>query len=355
LIPLHRPITGPEEREAVARVLQSGHLAAGAEVAAFEAEFAAFVGVPEAVAVANGTAALWLGLWACGIGPGDEVIVPSFTFGATAGAVLQVGAVPVFADIDARSYCLTADSVTATIGPRTAAVIAVHLYGNPAPVDELGAVCRRAGLLFIEDAAQAHGARWQHAHVGGFGDFGAFSFYPTKNMTTGEGGMLTTMRSDLAQRARLVRNHGMDARYHHEILGTNMRMTDIAAAIGRVQLARLPSWVAQRQANAAWLDEHLADVVVTPWKHPNAEHAYSLYTIRSGDRSRLARALDDAGVGFDIYYPRGCHQQPAFGDSGESLPETERACAEVVSLPVRPTLTQDELATIAEAVRSGAA
>jgi len=355
LIPLSRPLIGPEESAAVARVLSSGQLAAGPEVAAFEAEFAAFVGVPHAVAVSNGTAALWLSLWAAGIGPGDEVVVPSFTFAATAGAVFQTGARPVYADIEAATYCISADAVRALIGPRTAAIVAVHLYGHPAPLDELSALCRRHGLHLVEDAAQAHGARWKGAHVGGAGAVGAFSFYPTKNMTTGEGGMITTADPDLAAQARLLRNHGMDAPYRHHRPGTNVRMTDMAAAIGRVQLRRLPGWIERRNANAAFLNERLAGVVTTPRVHPEAAHAYHQYTVRSPNRARLATALEAAGVGFGIYYPVGCHRQRAFADAGADLPETERACAEVISLPVRPDLTGNELAAVATAVLEGAA
>jgi perosamine synthetase len=354
VIQLNRPSIGAEEREAVTRVFDSGQLSAGPEVAAFEAEFAAFVGVPEAVAVSNGTTALWLGLWAAGIRPGDEVIVPSFTFAATAGAVVQTGATPVFADIDPRTYCLSADTVRGHIGPRTAAVAAVHLYGHPAPLDELSALCHQHGLLLVEDAAQACGTRWRGSHVGGFGDFGAFSFYPTKTMTTGEGGMIATANADLALRARSLRNHGLDAPHHHRWPGTNARMTDMAAAIGRVQLRRLTAWVERRQANAAWLTGRLAGLVSTPWVHPEADHSYSLYTVRCPDRPCLARALDAAGVGFGIYYPVGCHRQPAFAGPVADLPETERACAEVISLPVRPDLTENELAAVAAAVAVGA-
>lgn len=354
MISLHHPLISAEEQAAAARVLASGHLAAGAEVAAFEQEFAEFVGVPEAVAVANGTVALWLGLWAAGIGPGHEVIVPSFTFAATAGSVLQVGATPVFADIDARTFCLNPDAVRALIGPRTAAVAAVHLFGHPAALDELSALCERHSLLLVEDAAQAHGARWQGNHVGARGAFGAFSFYPTKNMTTGEGGMITTTSSPLAERARALRNHGQDSPYHHQFLGTNGRMTDIAAAMGRVQLSRLPGWIERRQANAARLSESLAGLVTTPWIRPGATHSFSLYTIRCADRPRLLRTLQDEGVGFGVYYPMGCHRQPAFA-SGAELPETDRACQEVISLPVRPDLTEDEIVAIGEAVRRGTA
>lgn len=352
MIALHRPQIGPDEHAAVSRVLESGQLAAGAEVASFETEFAAFVGTPHAVALGSGTAALWLGLWAAGVGPGDEVILPSFTFAATAGAVLQVGATPVFADIDPATYCVSAQTVLPHIGSRTAAVIAVHLYGHPAPLDELAALCGRHGLLLVEDAAQAHGTRWAGAHVGSTGAFGAFSFYPTKNMTTGEGGIITTSDSGLAERARRLRNHGQDAPYHHERPGTNGRMTDLEAAIGRAQLPRLPAWVEQRRANAARLDRALAGMVDTPRVAPGAAHSFSLYTVRCSDRPRLVNALREAAVGFGIYYPLGCHRQPAFRAKAE-LTETERACAEVISLPVRPGLTDEEMETIAAAVQRG--
>jgi perosamine synthetase len=352
VIPLSVPSIGPDEQEAVIRVLQSGQLAAGPEVAAFEAEFADFSGVPEAVATSNGTTALWLGLWAAGVGPGDELIVPSFTFAATAGVVALTGARPIFADIDPLTFCISADTVRPLIGPDTAAVIAVHLYGHPAPLDELSELCHQNGLLLVEDAAQAHGARWDGEPVGGIGGFGAFSFYATKNMTTGEGGILTTADSSLAEKVRSLRSHGMGA-LNHERLGTNARMTEMAGALGRVQLRRLPGWIEQRRTNAGVLTERIADSVTTPWVHPAADHAYHLYTVRCSDRDRLARALDAAEVGHGIYYPVGCHHRPAFAAEPADLPETERACSEVISLPIRPDLTESDLASVAQAVIEG--
>lgn len=353
MIPLARPLIGPEEQAAVARVLASGQLAAGPEVAAFEAEFADYVGVAHAVATSNGTTALWLGLWAAGIGPGDEVVVPSFTFAATAGAVRQVGATPVFADIDPHSFCLSAATVRPHLGPRTAAVIAVHLFGQPAPMDELGTLCSSHGVALVEDAAQAHGALFDGRPVGSLGAFGAFSFYPTKNMTTGEGGMLTTGDADLARATRMLRNHGMEDRYQHLRPGTNARMTETAGAIGRVQLRRLPGWNRQRRENAARLDELLAEAVVTPRALPSTEHVFNQYTIRSTRREALLSDLRDAGIGWGLYYPLGCHRQPAFGEGQEPLPETDRACEQVVSLPVRPDLTDVELAAVARAAGRG--
>jgi perosamine synthetase len=353
MIPLARPLLGVEEQAAVAGVLSSGQLAAGPEVAAFEAEFAEYVGVAHAVATSNGTTALWLGLWAAGIGPGDEVVVPSFTFAATAGAVRQVGATPVFADIDPHSFCLSAATVRPHLGSRTAAVIAVHLFGQPAPMDELGALCSSHGVALVEDAAQAHGALFDGRPVGGVGAFGAFSFYPTKNLTTGEGGMLTTGDAGLARAARMLRNHGMEERYRHVRPGTNARMTEMAGAIGRVQLRRLPGWNRQRRANAARLDELLAGAVVTPRVLLSTEHVFNQYTIRSPRREALLSGLRDAGIGWGIYYPLGCHRQPAFGEGQEPLPETDWACEQVVSLPVRPDLSDEELAAVAQAVWRG--
>ena len=353
MIPLSRPLIGDEERASVARVLASGQLAAGPEVAAFEAEFAEFVGTAHAVATSSGTTALWLGLWAAGIGPGDEVVVPSFTFAATAAAVLQVGATPVFADIEADTFCLSAATVRPHLGPRTAAVIAVHLFGQPASPDELGELCRSHGLALVEDAAQAHEALWAGRPVGSIGAFGAFSFYPTKNMTTGEGGMLTTGDAELARTVRVLRNHGMEERYQHMRPGTNARMTEMAGAIGRVQLRRLPFWNQQRRANAARLSTLLEGQVEIPWVDPAAEHVFHQYTIRCTRRDILLAALKKAEIGWGIYYPVGCHRQPAFAAEGGELPETDLACDQVVSLPVRPDLTESELGSVAEAVLRG--
>jgi dTDP-4-amino-4,6-dideoxygalactose transaminase len=344
---------GPEEQEAVARVLASGRLAAGPEVAAFESEFAAHTEVAEAVAVANGTVALWLALRAAGIGPGDEVIVPSFTFIATAGAVAETGARPVFADIDPGSFCTTAETVRPHIGARTAAVVAVHLYGHPAPLAGLCALCREHGLLLVEDAAQAHGARWEGRPVGGIGDVGTFSFYPTKNMTTGEGGMVTTDDAGLAGRVRSLRDHGRGRDGAFEICGTNGRMTEMAGAIGRVQLRRLAGWVEQRRSNAAWLSGKIGGSVTVPGAAPGVDHAWHQYTVRCRDRGPMTASLTAAGVGHGVYYASGCHLHPELGDPSADLAETERASAEVISLPVRPDLTDEELSAVAAAVIEG--
>lgn len=355
MIPLSVPVIGAEERAAVDRILMSGYLAGGPEVEAFESEFATAHHVRHAIAVANGTVALQLGLWSLDIGAGDEVIVPSFTFAATTNAVVLTGARPVFADIDPLTFCLSPDTVEPLLSPRTAAVMLVHLYGQPAAAGTMADFCAARGIALIEDAAQAHGAAWQGKPVGGFGILGTFSFYPTKNMTTGEGGMVTTDDPGLAEKLRLLRNHGMKQRYHHDIVGTNARMTDIAAAIGRVQLGRLPEWNRQRRANAAFYDRALHSPIRPPAAIEHADHAYHQYTIRSADRAAVVTALQEAGVGHGVYYPIACHEQDAFSQwRGGPLPETEKATAEVLSIPVRPGLAEAELRLVADTVMRGA-
>lgn len=354
MIPLSRPILGDEEQAAVARVMASGMIAAGPEVAAFEEEFAAFSGVRHAVAVANGTVALQLGLWALGVGQGDEVIVPSFTFAATANAVRMVGATPVFADIDPATFCITAQTVAPRITARTAAVMPVHLYGHMAPMREIIDLCSGHGIPVVEDAAQAHGAMRDGQIAGSVGRFGAFSFYPTKNMTTGEGGMVTTDDGDLAETLRLLRNHGMRRRYHHEVLGTNARMTDISAAIGRVQLRKLDAWTKLRRANADYYRTTMADAVTVPVEADRSLHVYHQYTVRTADREALIGRLEAVGIGYGIYYPVPCHRSEYLALAGTpELPETDRAAGEVLSIPVRPDLTEEERETIVAAVTGG--
>ena len=355
MIPAASPIIGDDERAAVDRVLRSGMIAQGPEVAAFETEFAAVVDGRACVAVNSGTSALHLGLLAAGIGPGDEVIVPSFTFAATGNAVRLAGADPVFVDIEPDTFCLSAEAVAAAITPRTAAVMPVHLYGHPADMPRLSAVAARHGLLLVEDAAQAHAAALDGRPVGAFGHVAAFSFYPTKNMTSGEGGMVVTDSPEVARTVRLLRNQGMELRYQNEIVGFNARMTDLAAAIGRVQLGKLEGWTQQRRANAKALDASLGatDGVTTPAVADGARHVYHQYTIRvSGgrDRDEVQRRSQADGVGCGVYYPVPTHRLPSFAFALD-LPETERAADEVLSLPVHPALTEADLERIGVAVQ----
>ncbi len=350
MIQLSRPLIGPEELAAVEAVLKSGHLVAGPETAAFEEEFAEFVSAPHAVAVSSGTAALHLALMALGIGAGDEVIVPSFSFAASANAVRLAGAEPVFVEVDPVTYCATADLIEPAITARTAAIMIVHLYGLAANMGEMSELAARSGVAVVEDAAQAHGAAWDGRAVGSWGDAAAFSFYPTKNMTTGEGGMVTVRDAAVARRTRLLRNQGMEQRYHHEIVGFNQRMTELAAAMGRAQLRKLPGWNHQRVKNAESYTTALGAHVVTPSVPESASHVFHQYTIQVDDRDRVIRALDERGVGYGIYYPIPIHRQKPFSHVGASLPVTERIAGRVLSIPVRPDLLEPERRRVTDAI-----
>ena len=360
MIPAAKPIIGDEERAAVDRVLQSGMIAQGPEVKAFEEEFAQqLVGGRTCVAVNSGTSGLHLGLLAAGIGAGDEVIVPSFTFAATANSVALTGATPVFADISRDTFNLDPESVRAVITNRTAAVMPVHLYGHPADMDAFAALTAETGIQLFEDAAQAHAATYRGTPVGGFGAFAMFSLYPTKNMTSGEGGMVACGDEDIARGIRLLRNQGMEKQYANEVIGLNNRMTDIHAAIGRVQLSKLGAWTQQRRSNAAWLDKHLQGVVVPPVRE-GCTHVYHQYTIRidgasAAERDRMVQALrEEHRVGCGVYYPTPNHELVSlarFAPTWE-LPETARAAAEVISLPVHPSLATGDLERIATAVNT---
>jgi dTDP-4-amino-4,6-dideoxygalactose transaminase len=353
MIPAAKPIIGDDERAAVDRVLRSGMIAQGPEVATFEQEFGAHLaGGRTCVAVNSGTAGQHLGLLAAGVGPGDEVIVPSFTFAATANSVALTGATPVFVDIEPRHFCLDPAAVEAAVTERTVGVMPVHLYGHPADMTGLGAVAEKHSIKIFEDAAQAHGATWQGAQVGTFGTFAMFSLYPTKNMTSGEGGMVSCADEDIARMMRLLRNQGMEKRYENEVVGFNARMTDLHAAIGRVQLGKLDGWTETRQRNGAFLSENLQGVVVPPVAE-GATHVYHQYTIRvTDDRDGFAKALaDEHGVGTGVYYPIPNHRLPSFRLTLD-LPETERAAQEALSLPVHPSLSQGDLERVVEAVNT---
>ena len=356
LIPAAKPIVGDEERAAVDRVMRSGMIAQGPEVTAFESEFAdVLVGGRQCVAVNSGTSGLHLGLLAAGIGPGDEVIVPSFTFAATGNSVALTGATPVFADIEQDYFCLSLDSVRASITEKTKAIMPVHLYGHPADMDGLRALADEFGLQLFEDAAQAHGAQLGGAPVGSFGDFAMFSLYPTKNMTSGEGGMVSCGSNEIARNVRLLRNQGMEKQYANEVIGFNARMTDIHAAIGRVQLTKVQGWTKTRQENAAFLDAHL-EGVLTPKVAEDAVHVYHQYTIRvQEDRDAIVAALrNEYQVGSGVYYPIPNHRLASLAGyaPGLELPETERAAQQVISLPVHPSLSEGDLERIVVAVNT---
>jgi dTDP-4-amino-4,6-dideoxygalactose transaminase len=293
-----------------------------------------------------------MSLLAVGVGEGDEVIVPSFSFAATANSVALTGATPVFVDIELDYFAIDPAAVEAAITPRTKAIMPVHLYGHPADMVALSDIAKRHNLLLVEDAAQAHSAAVNGIPVGAWGDAASFSFYPTKNMTSGEGGMVTTASVDTERMVRLLRNQGMERRYENEVIGFNTRMTDIHAAIGRVQLTKLAGWTKKRQENAAFLSAGI-EGVVTPPTQAGAEHVFHQYTIRVTDHDRDAFAVElgKRGVGSGVYYPTPIHRLPSFGLDLD-LPTTETAAAQVLSLPVYPSLTQGELETIVEAVNA---
>jgi dTDP-4-amino-4,6-dideoxygalactose transaminase len=355
LIALSRPWIGPEEKAAVIEVLESGMLAQGPRVAALEEAFARMTGVRHAIATSSGTTGLHLALLAHGIGPGDEVITSPFTFIASVNAILFTGAKPVFADIDEASFNIDPERLEAAITPRTKAVMPVHLYGQPCDMEEICAIAERHGVVLLEDAAQAVGAKYRGRRVGTFGT-AVFSLYATKNVMSGEGGMITTDADAVADKARLLRNHGMRNRYEYEMLGYNFRLTDVLAAIGLAQLGRMAEATRRRGSNAAYLSAHLRGVG-TPVVKEGREHVWHQYTIRlpeGVDRQEAVRRLGEDGIGTGVFYPRGAHHFPHVqAETGDlDLPVTDRVAASVLSLPVHPLLGQSDLERIAAAVNS---
>ena len=355
MIPIARPDFGPEETAAVAEVLASGMVAQGRRVAELEKEWAEFVGVRHAIATANGTLALMSIFAGIGLEPGDEVITVSHTFAATANAILFTGATPVFVDIEPDTYVIDAKKIEAAITPRTRAICPVHLFGLVADMDMISAIADRHGLAVVEDACQAHGALFRGRPAGSFGH-GAFSLYATKNMTTAEGGFVTTNDDKLADWLRLYRNQGMRARYQFEMLGYNFRMTDIAAAIGLAQFDKLERNTARRRQIAARYDEAFADLPVRrPITPDGRTHVFHQYTVWVGDaRDAIVEELRAAGVGADIYYPLPVHRQEYIMERGlhADLPITDAAAAHTLALPMFPGLTDAEQEQVVAALRA---
>jgi dTDP-4-amino-4,6-dideoxygalactose transaminase len=353
MINMAKPQIGDEEKKAVMEVLDSGIIAQGPRVKAFEEAFAVMCGVKYAIATTSGTTALHTALLAHGIGEGDEVITSAFTFIASANSILYVGARPVFVDIDPVTFNLNPALIEAAITPRTKAILPVHLYGLSCDMDAIQAIARKHNLVVVEDACQSHAAEYKGRKAGSFGT-GAFSLYPTKNMTSGEGGMITTNDPVIDEKCRVIRQHGMRKRYYHDELGFNFRMTDIHAAVGLEQLKKLERFNEKRQANAEFLSTHLKGVTV-PAVPDGCKHVYHQYTIRvpEGKRDALRTYLQEHGVGSEVYYPVPIHQQTFYVQElgyNMSLPETERAAKEVLSLPVHPALSAADLETIVAAV-----
>ncbi len=353
MIPLSKPSIGDAEKAAVMRVLDSGMLAQGPEVAELETRFADLCGVKHAVATSSGTTALYLALLANGIGPGDEVITSPFTFIASANAILFTGARPVFVDIQQDTLNIDPQLVEKAVTGRTRAILPVHLYGHMCDMDALQGIAQHYGLKLIEDACQAVGATYKGRPAGSFGT-AAFSLYATKNVMTGEGGMITTNDGRVANQCRLLRQHGMQRRYYHERLGYNFRLSDIHAAIGVVQMSQLETFTNARRRNAEYLSEHLR-TVVTPAVGEGIGHVWHQYTVRvtaGRNRDRAMQRLEAAGVGTGIFYPVPVHKHAYMREivGDVSLPMAERAAEEVFSLPVHPLLTPEDLETIVREV-----
>jgi dTDP-4-amino-4,6-dideoxygalactose transaminase len=352
-IPIAKPNMGGEELDAVGKVLQSGMLAQGKVVENFENHFAEYLGVKHAIATSSGTTAIHIALISAGIKAGDEVITTPFTFYATATPILFCNASPVFVDIDPRTFNIDPAKIETAISEKTKALLIVDLYGQPvdrAPIMEL---VEKHDLILIEDSCQAHGAEFKGKKAGTFGTAGCFSFYPTKNMTTGEGGMLVTNDDEIADRARLLRNHGQRSRYEYVMVGYNFRMTDIAAAIGVEQLKKLDRNNEARINNAKFFNEQLPDIVEVPYVLPDVKHVYHQYTLKTGERDALQDHLKNKNIGSIIYYPQPLHlfdtlKNYPHGD----LSNAEDVAKQVISLPVHPGLDEEDLNRIVEGVKS---
>lgn len=359
------PYITKEEIEAIMKVVSEKRLSQGKYVQEFEKEFAKYIGTKNAVAVSNGTTALHVALAAIGIEPNDEVVTTSFSFIATANCALYQGAKPVFADINRRTYNIDPNKIEGKITDKTKAIIPVHYAGQPADMEVILEIAEKHNLNVIEDAAEAHGALYKGKKAGSLGDLNCFSFYPNKNMTTGEGGMITTNNDELAEKIRMMRNHGQDQRYHHIILGYNYRMTDIQAALGLIQLKRL-GWVIEKKVKkATYYNEQIqkmfSDEITTPYIVPYATHVYMFYTIRfknKATRDKTVQKLEQKGIQTRIAFPP-IHLQPLyqklFGYKRGYLPITENTSDTILCIPIYPHITQEQqdqvLSALKEAIK----
>jgi perosamine synthetase len=355
MIHIASPVIGKEEVDAVSKVVKSGNLVQGENVHRFEDEFSSFIGTKKGVACSSGTAALMIGLEALGIKEGDEVITTPFTFIATSNSILYNRATPVFADIDEKTFNIDPVKIESAITDKTKAVMVVHLYGQPCNMHEIKEICDSHDLLLVEDCAQAHGAEYRGKKVGTFGDLSAFSFYATKNMITGEGGMILTDNEAYAEKAKVIINQGQVGKYDHVMIGYNSRMTEMQGAIGLVQLKRLEFMNAKRAANAAFLSKNLNGVgqIETPFVGKEVKHVWHQYTVKmpGGVRDRFFDHMNAGGVGARIYYPKPSYMQPAyqpFGFKSGLCPVSESVSKQVISLPVHPGVGKDDLRKIVE-------
>jgi dTDP-4-amino-4,6-dideoxygalactose transaminase len=350
----HRALRA-ELLDAVARVLDGSQFVLGGEGRALEADLAALAGVRHGVGLASGTDALRLALAAVGVGPGDEVVTPALSFVASASTIVMAGARPIFVDVEPRTYALDPDALEAALTPRTRAIVVVHLYGHPAPIDRLAEIARRRGVALVEDAAQAIGATWDGRPIGSWGDAACLSFYPTKNLgACGDAGLLLTDRDDVAERVRRLRHHGDGGRYHHLELGYCSRLDEVQAAMLRVKLGRLDGWTEARRRLAARYRAGLAGLPLgLPVEDPRGRHIYHQFVVRHPERDALAKILADRGVGTMVHYPLAVPEQPLFGhDAERAWPHARRAAREVLSLPCYPEMTDAEVDGVIAAVQT---
>ena len=359
MISIAKPAIGNEEKDAVMKVLDSGMIASGAVVATFENEFAGYIGTQHGIATTSGTTALEVALRALGIGKGDKVITTAFSFIASTNSIIYTGATPVFTDIDPKTYNITAANIRAAFNenPDAKAVLIVHLFGQSCDMDEILDFVKEKGLLLIEDCAQAHGAKWKGQTVGTFGDVAAFSFYPTKNMATGEGGMVLTGSPDIAGKARLLINHGMKVRYHHDAIGYNYRMTNIAAAIGLEQLKKLDGFNLKRRANADIYNKQLNNNnIEIPFVQDSAFHVYHQYSIKikNGNREKLTKLLEENEIGYGVFYPLTIPEQACYAPYGFATEwqNVDIVKNQILSIPVHPLLDAYEIEKVASVINS---
>jgi perosamine synthetase len=360
-IPIAKPNFGKEEETAVKQVLESGILASGPRTKQFEKGFAEYIGVEHAVAVANGTIALDVALKALKIGPGDEVITSAFSFVASGNCILFQNAKPVFADIDPRTFNIDPSDVAEKITAKTKALIPIHMFGQPANMDALKEIAEDKGIALVEDAAQAHGAEYKGQKAGSIGEIGCFSFYATKNMTAGEGGMVTTNDPELAEKARLLISHGQSQKYHHDILGYNYRMTELCAAIGSVQLQKIDEFNRKRRDNAKLLTQGIRSFkgLTVPYIDEDVTPVFHQYVVRVEEnyplaRDELANHLTEKGIGVAVHYPIPIYGQPLYqklGYGGTRCPNTEDACRRVLSLPVHPLVDRKDIEYILDVLK----
>jgi perosamine synthetase len=360
-ISIAKPNFGKEEMEAVKDVLESGILASGPKTRLFEKMFAEYIGVEHAVAVTNGTIALDVALKTINIGPGDEVITSAFSFVASGNCILFQNAKSIFADINPKTFNIDPSDVAEKITTKTKALIPVHMFGQPANMEALKEIAQDNKIALVEDAAQAHGAEYKGKKAGSIGDIACFSFYATKNMTAGEGGMITTNDPKVANKARLLINHGQSRKYHHDTLGYNYRITELCAAIGSVQLRKLDGFNMQRIENAKLLSNRIRGLtgLTVPYVDEDVKHVFHQYVVKvedsySLDRDELADSLTEKGVGVAVHYPIPIYRQPFYlklGYGGTKCPNTEEACKRVLSLPVHPLVDKKDIEYLLDALK----